>query len=144
MRSLSEIVEHSVAQPRFSALLMSLFAGLALLLSAIGLYGVISYFVSQRTHEIGLRVALGARRDDVAKLVIRQGLSLTVIGIAIGLMAAFGATRFLSSMLYGVRSTDLTVFVAVSVFLLTVCLLACAVPAFRATKVDAMVALRYE
>ncbi len=144
VRTMSEIMSGSVARPRFEALLLGLFAGLALVLSSIGLYGVISYSVSQRTHEIGIRIALGAKRRDVLKLVVGQGLLLTLLGVGIGMVGALALTRFLSSLLYGVRPTDAATFTAVSLLLAGVALVASYVPARRATKVDPMVALRYE
>jgi ABC-type antimicrobial peptide transport system permease subunit len=124
--------------------LMTVFAGLALTLAAVGIYGVISYSVSQRTHEVGVRMALGATRGTVLQMIVRQGLRLTLIGTAIGLLAALGLTRILKSMLFGVKPTDPLAFVAVSILLAAVALLASYIPACRATKVDPMVALRYE
>jgi predicted permease len=129
---------------RYPALLMGVFAAVALILSAVGIYGVISYSVSQRTHEIGIRMALGARRGHVFKLVVGEGLLLTLIGIGIGLAAAAALTRFLSGLLYGVSATDPMTFVMISLILTGVAVLACAVPARRAMRVDPGVALRYE
>jgi ABC-type antimicrobial peptide transport system permease subunit len=124
--------------------LMTIFAGLALALASVGLYGVISYSVTQRTHEVGIRMALGATRHDVLVAVIRQGLKLTLIGMAAGLMAAFGLSRLLGSVLFGVKPSDPGTFIAASLLLVTVTQFASYIPARRATKVDPMVALRYE
>jgi putative ABC transport system permease protein len=129
---------------RTTGLLLGISGFLALTLTSIGLFGVISYIVSQRTHEIGVRMALGARRSDVLKLVVLHGLSLASIGLVMGLAAALAATQLLSSLLYGIRATDPATFVSVAVFLCGVVVLACSVPAWRATRVDPVVALRYE
>jgi putative ABC transport system permease protein len=134
----------AVAKRRLLAALLDGFTGLALLLAVIGIYGVLSYLVTQRTHEIGLRIALGAEKLDVLKMVIGHGLKLAFVGVAIGILGALGLTRFVSSLLYGVKPTDPLTFIAVSVILIAVALLACYIPARRATKVDPMVALRYE
>jgi putative ABC transport system permease protein len=144
MRSLDDIVESSVAQPRFSSLLLGIFAGLALVLAAVGLYGVMAYSVTQRTNEIGIRMALGAEQNDVVKMVIVQGMRLAIAGLAIGLVGSLGFGRLLASMLYGVSPTDLLTFALMSVALMGVAMLANYIPARRAAKVDPMVALRYE
>ncbi len=142
--TMDEIMSNSVAQPRLEAVLLGLFGGLAMLLAAVGIYGVMSYSVSQRTSEIGVRMALGAARGDVLLLVCRQGLRLAAVGLAAGLALAFGATRLMSKVLFGVSPTDPLTFGVIIVILAVVALLACYVPARRATRVDPMVALRYE
>jgi ABC-type antimicrobial peptide transport system permease subunit len=131
-------------QQRFRTWLVSGFAALALLLSAIGLYALISYSVSQRTREIGVRIALGATRSNVAGMVLREGLQLLGFGLLLGLLGAWSATRVMRSLLYSTSATDALSFVATSLTLFAVTLLACYIPARRATKVDPMVALRYE
>ena len=142
--SMEQVVSESVARQRFSMLLLGVFAGLALVLAAVGIYGVISYSVAQRTHEIGIRMALGAQRRDVLRLTVRQGLKLVIIGVLIGLAAAFLLTRIMSSLLFGVSATDPTTFAAISIMLMSVALLASYIPALRATRVDPMVALHYQ
>jgi putative ABC transport system permease protein len=144
VETMSEVAAESFAARRFNMSLLTLFAGLALILAAIGIYGVMSYAVTQRTQEIGIRMALGARTADVLKLIIRNGLILVLIGVAVGLAGAFALTRLMVTLLFGVTPTDGLTIVVVSVVLIAVALLACFVPAFRATKVDPLVALRYE
>jgi putative ABC transport system permease protein len=143
-QEMSEIVRDSSAEERFLALLLGLFAGLALVLAAVGLYGVISYSVAQRTHEIGIRMALGAARRDVLALVLGEGARTALGGVVAGLAGAWGLSRFMASLLYGVRPTDALTFASAPLLLLLVALAACYVPARRATQVDPMVALRYE
>ncbi len=142
--TMEEALQTFVAAPRFNMLLLAAFAALALLLAAVGIYGVIAYSVAQRTHEIGVRMALGARREDVLRLVLRQALRLAAIGLLLGLIGALLATRALASMLYGTTSTDPVTFILISLLLCTVAVIASYVPARRAAKVDPMVALRYE
>ncbi|MGH9936017.1 MAG: FtsX-like permease family protein, partial [Blastocatellia bacterium] len=144
IRTLDQYMTSSVAEPKFGALLLGLFASLALILTCIGLYGVMSYTVTQRTHELGIRMALGAQTRDVLKLVIRQGMGLTLLGAAIGIAGAAALTRMMKSWLFGVSPTDLLTFATVALLLTIVALLACWIPARRATKVDPLVALRSE
>lgn len=143
-QTLDQMVSTSVAPRRFNMLLLGIFAGVALILAAVGLYGVMSYSVSWRTHEIGIRMALGAQRADVLRMVVRQGMTMTVVGLAVGIIGALLISRVLSRLLYGVSPTDPLTFTGVSVVLLLVALLACLVPARRATRVDPIVALRTE
>jgi putative ABC transport system permease protein len=144
IKFMEEIVGKSVAQPRVYALLLGIFAGLALILASIGIYGVMSYSVTQRMHEIGIRMALGARPRDVLRLVIKQGMILGIAGIIIGLIVSFALTRILASQLYGISATDPLTFTVISLLLMFVALIACTIPALRASKVDPMIAVRYE
>jgi putative ABC transport system permease protein len=142
--TMDQLLAESVAQPRFRTLLLGIFGALALVLASVGIYGVISYSVTQRTHEIGIRMALGAQARDVIRLVIRQGMVVTVVGVAIGLAASFALTRLMESLLFEVSTTDRATFAGVAALLVAVAFLACWIPARRASKVDPMVALRYE
>jgi ABC-type antimicrobial peptide transport system permease subunit len=144
IRSMEQVRGESTARTNFNMVLLSIFASLAMLLAAIGIYGVMSYAVGQRVHEIGIRMALGARTGDVLSLVLRQGLSLALLGTAIGLMGAVWLTAAMRSLLFGVSPNDPPTFVMVSGLLLAVAAAATYIPARRATKVDPMVALRYE
>ena len=144
VRTVDELLDRSVATPRFNTLLLGLFAAVALILTTVGLYGVISCSVSENTQQIGIRVALGAQRSDVLKLIVGQGVTLTIAGVVIGLFAAYGLTRLMSSLLFGVGSTDPWTFTGVAVLLLCVAAIACYLPARRAMNVDPMVALRQD
>jgi predicted permease len=144
LRSMEQLVSGSVAPQRFNMSLLGLFAALGLVLAAIGIYGVMAYGVSQRTHEIGLRMALGARKSDVMKMVVRQGMALATIGVVIGLIASYAVTRLLKTLLFGVSATDPLTFTVIALSLAVVALLACWIPARRAAKVDPMIALRCE
>jgi predicted permease len=144
VRTMEQVSLNSTARQNFNLLLLGVFAAIALLLAAVGIYGVMSYSVEQRTHEVGIRTALGASRSDVLKLIVGQGFKVTLIGVGLGIVGALMLTRFVSSLLYGVRPSDPATFLAVSLLLAGVALLASYIPARRATKVDPMVALRYE
>lgn len=142
IKPFSEYLSDSVAQPRFNSVLLGVFAGVALLLTAIGLYGVIAYSITQRTQEIGIRMALGAQARDVLRLIIGQGMTLVLIGVALGLAGAFAATRLMKSLLFGVGASDPLTFASIAGLITLIALLACYIPARRATKVDPMIALR--
>lgn len=144
IKTLDQYVSGSISAPRFEALLLGTFAALAFLLTAIGLYGVISYSVVQRTREVGIRIALGAQRGTISRMVLRQGASMTLIGLAIGLLTSCFAAYFIRHLLHGIEAFDITTFVAVPLLLFAVSLLACYIPARRAARVDPMIALRYE
>jgi predicted permease len=144
IRSMDQVISESTARQNFNMLLLTIFAGLALLLAAIGIYGLMSYTVEQRTQELGIRMALGAGRGDMLKLVVRQGMLLAGVGLVIGLAASFGINRLLANLLFGVKATDPITYAAVTVILISVALLATYIPARRATKIDPVIALRYE
>ncbi len=144
VRTMDQRLARSARWPRFLATLLGIFSGVALLLAVVGVYGVISYAVAQRTHEIGIRMALGAQKFDVLKLILRRGLALTLTGVGIGLGAALGLARYLEGLLFDVRARDPYIFAGVAALLAVVALVACYIPAQRATRVDPMVALRYE
>ena len=141
---MEQVVGDSVAGRRFQMSLLAIFATIALGLAAIGIYGLMSYTVNQRTHEIGIRMALGAKRGDVLHLVVRHGMMLAIVGVVLGTVGALLLTRFLSGMLYGVGVNDLTTLTSVATLLIGVAALASYIPARRATRVDPMVALRYQ
>jgi putative ABC transport system permease protein len=144
VRVFNEYMSRTLAKPRFNALLLSIFAGTALLLTAIGIYGVLAYSVSQRTNEIGIRIALGAAQSNIFRLVVGQAMLLVAISIAIGLLGAFMATHFLSSLLYGVAAWDPITFASIATLIAAVAFLACWLPARRAARVDPVIALRAE
>jgi len=141
---MQDVVARSIATQRLAMMLLSVFSVLALVLSAIGIYGVISYLAGQRTHEIGVRMALGATSADVLRLVLGEGMRITLVGVGIGIVAALGLTRLITKMIYGVGATDPITFASVAVLLTGVALLACYIPARRAMRVDPIIALRYE
>jgi putative ABC transport system permease protein len=142
--TMDQLVSRSLARPRFNTLLLGFFAALATVLAGIGIYGIVSYTVTERTHELGIRIALGAINRDVLKLVIGQIMKLVLLGFVVGLTASFVLTRMVSSLLYGVTATDPLTFVAISLLLSAIAFLACLIPALRATRVDPMIALRHE
>lgn len=144
IQTMDHVVSESVTQPRFNLFLVGLFSAIALLLSAAGIYGVTAYSVTQRTHELGIRIALGAQVSDVLRMILGQGMAVIAIGIVLGLAAAFGLMRLMKTLLFGVSETDPLTFAAITLLLTLVALLACYIPARRATRVDPLVALRYE
>jgi putative ABC transport system permease protein len=144
VRTMEDVVSDSLASRRFALKLMALFAATPLLLPAIGIYGVMAYFVSQRVREIGIRMALGAQRDDVLKMVVWQGMSLALIGVLLGVGASFVVANLLSGLLFGVSAHDPITIIAFAALLVIVALAANYIPAYRATRIDPMVALRYE
>jgi putative ABC transport system permease protein len=144
VKTMYEVRSSSVALYSFSSVMLGIFAGVALVLAAVGIYGVMAFAVTQRTQEIGIRMALGARMADVLGLVVKHGMKLALIGIVLGLAGSWALTRFIEKLLVGVQPTDLLTFSLVSVGLLLAAFIACYLPARRATKVDPLVALRYE
>jgi putative ABC transport system permease protein len=144
IQTLDTVMSESLSPRRFNMLILGIFAGIALVLAAVGIYGVIAYSVNQRSQEIGIRIALGAQRFDVLKLVVGQGMVLTTVGLVTGLAASVMLTRLISSLLFGVTATDFSTFAIISLVLTSVAFVACYVPGRRATKVDPMIALRYE
>jgi putative ABC transport system permease protein len=141
---MEEYISASVAAPRFNTTLLSIFAAVALVLTIIGLYGVMSYSVAQRTNEIGIRMALGAQTGDVLRLIVKQGITLVVIGLGLGMIGALALTQLLATLLFGVTTKDPVTFISIAALLAFVALLACYVPAWRATRVDPLAALRCE
>jgi putative ABC transport system permease protein len=144
IRAMNDVIATSVAPRKFNTLALGLFASVALILAAIGIYGVMAFSVAQRTQEIGIRIALGAQMKDVLRMVVKQGMTLAIVGIAIGVIVAIAVTRLMKSLLYGVTATDPTTFAIIALLLSGVALLACYLPARRAARVDPMIALRCE
>jgi len=142
--TMEQVVSDAVAQPRLTMLSLVVFAALALALAAIGIYGVMSYVVAQRTREFGIRMALGAQTSDVLRLALKQGMSLTLIGVALGLVAALALTRVMKNLLFSVSATDPTTFAFITLLLVVVALIASCIPARRATRVDPLIAIRHE
>lgn len=144
LRPMEEVLSRSIARERFNVSLLGLFATIGLILAAVGIYGATSFAVTQRTHEFGLRLALGAQMKDRVRLVIGNGMALALIGVVIGLSGAFALTQLMASLLFGVTPVDASTFITVAILLLAVALVACYIPARRAMKVDPLTALRYE
>jgi putative ABC transport system permease protein len=144
IRTMDEIRGEAVAPQRLNLMLLSIFAGIAFVLAVVGIYGVMSYAVTQRTHEIGIRIAIGAQPRDVFRMILGQGMFLTIVGMVAGLLGAFALTRLMATMLFGVKPTDPATFAGVALLLITVALIACYIPGRRATKVDPVDSLRYE
>ena len=144
VRSAGQVVSEAMASQDFNMTLLTLFAGIAVVLAAIGIYGMLAYSVRQRAQEIGIRMALGAQRGDVMRMVVGHGMKLAAFGIVLGAAGAFGLTRLLTALLYGVKANDPSTFFGVSLLLAFIAMLACWIPARRATRVDPIVALRYE
>ncbi|HEY7161514.1 MAG TPA: FtsX-like permease family protein, partial [Acidobacteriota bacterium] len=142
--TMEQVVQGSFKQSNFAVIILVIFASLALLLAALGIYGVMSYLVAQRTNEIGIRMALGADRNDVLRLILKHGITLAIAGIFIGIVASLAITRLMSDLLYGVSPTDPATFIAIPVVLMLVAFVSCFLPARSATKVDPIVALKYE
>lgn len=141
---MEQVRSQSVLPYSASGILLSVFASVALILAAVGIYGVMSYSVTQRTREIGIRMALGAKQEDVLKMVVRHGLMLTIIGLGIGLLGSWFLMQSVANLLFGVSASDLTIFISVPLLLTAVAFIACYVPARRAARVDPMIALRHE
>jgi putative ABC transport system permease protein len=144
VQTLDQLLSNSLGPRRFTMFLLGCFAGLALLLACVGLFGVMAYLVSQRSHEIGVRLALGAHPGNIFRLIVGRGMQLALVGVGLGLLSSFGLVHFLESLLFQIKPTDGLTFASVPLVLLAVALLACYIPARRATKVDPIVALRYE
>jgi ABC-type antimicrobial peptide transport system permease subunit len=144
IRTMDDVISRAQSRPRFLTMLLSLFSAIALAIATVGIYGVISYSVARRTKEFGLRMVLGAQQSDVLSLVMKQGALLTGAGIVVGLLAAFALTRLMASLLFGVTATDPLTYLSVTGVLALVALVACYIPARRATKVDPITTLRYE
>jgi putative ABC transport system permease protein len=144
VRTMKEVIAKSIARPRFNALLLAIFAGVALVLASVGIFGVMNYSATQRTQEIGIRMALGAKPGDILRLVVGHGMKLTLAGIVIGVIASLALTRVMANLLFGITATDLPTFIAVSAVLTIVALVANYIPARRATRLNPVIALRYE